>query len=105
MDRLGYFGFGRCSVIMTTHDVAARGWLLVESAPLLFPSLSPVAPTCRGFFYCAKSPSLKGPPANVSFDSLMPNERGYLEFRGKDGDGGEIVIATILSFLARLAMC
>jgi hypothetical protein len=62
---------------------------LVESAPLLFPSLSPGAPTCRGFFYCAKSPSLKGPPANVSFDSLMPNERGYLEFRGKDGDGGE----------------
>jgi hypothetical protein len=77
---------------------------LVESAPLLFPSLSPGAPTCRGFFYCAKSPSLKGPPANVSFDSLM-HERGYLEFRGKDGDGGEIVIATILSFLARLAMC
>ncbi len=28
-------------------------------------------------------------------------ERGYVEFRGNDGDGGEIVIATILSFRSK----
>ena len=28
-------------------------------------------------------------------------ERGYVEFRGNDGDGGEIVIATIVSFRSK----
>ena len=28
-------------------------------------------------------------------------ERGYVEFRGNEGDGGEIVIATILSFRSK----
>jgi hypothetical protein len=28
-------------------------------------------------------------------------ERGYVEFRANDGDGGEIVIATILSFRSK----
>jgi hypothetical protein len=28
-------------------------------------------------------------------------ERGYVELRGNDGDGGEIVIATILSFRSK----
>ena len=29
-------------------------------------------------------------------------ERGYVEFRGNDDDGGEIVIATILSFRSEI---
>ena len=29
-------------------------------------------------------------------------ERGYVEFRGNDGDGGEIVIATIVSFRSKI---
>ena len=29
------------------------------------------------------------------------SSRGYVEFRGNDGDGGEIVIATILSFRSK----
>ena len=33
---------------------------------------------------------------NAEYD--QHTERGYVEFRGNDGDGGEIVIATILSF-------
>jgi hypothetical protein len=35
--------------------------------------------------------------ANTQYDHHT--ERGYVEFRANDGDGGEIVIATILSWL------
>jgi hypothetical protein len=36
---------------------------------------------------------------NAEYD--RHTERGYVEFRGNDGDGGEIVIATILSFRSK----
>ena len=36
---------------------------------------------------------------NTEYD--RHTERGYVEFRGNDGDGGEIVIATILSFRSK----
>ena len=36
---------------------------------------------------------------NTNYD--RHTERGYVEFRGNDGDGGEIVIATILSFRSK----
>ena len=36
---------------------------------------------------------------NSNYDHVT--ERGYVEFRGNDGDGGEIVIATILSFRSK----
>jgi hypothetical protein len=36
---------------------------------------------------------------NVEYDSHT--ERGYVEFRENDGGGGEIVIATILSFRSK----
>ena len=36
-------------------------------------------------------------------DRRVVTERGYVEFRGNDGDGGEIVIATILSFRSKLS--
>ena len=37
----------------------------------------------------------------VNADYDRHTERGYVEFRGNDGDGGEIVIATILSFRSK----
>ena len=37
--------------------------------------------------------------ANAEYDRHA--ERGYIEFRANDGDGGEIVIATILSFRSK----
>ena len=36
---------------------------------------------------------------NSEYDSHT--KRGYVEFRGNDGDGGESVIATILSFRSK----
>ena len=36
---------------------------------------------------------------NAEYDSHT--ERGYVEFRAHDGDSGEIVIATILSFWSK----
>ena len=36
---------------------------------------------------------------NAEYDGHT--ERGYVEFRGNEGDGGEIVIATILSFRSK----
>ena len=36
---------------------------------------------------------------NAEYD--RHTERGYVEFRAHDGDGGEIVIATILSFRSK----
>ena len=36
---------------------------------------------------------------NAEYD--QHTERGYVEFRGNDGDGGEIVIAAILSFRSK----
>ena len=36
---------------------------------------------------------------NAEYD--RHTERGYVEFRGNDGDGGDIVIATILSFRSK----
>jgi hypothetical protein len=37
----------------------------------------------------------------VSGEYDHKTERGYVEFRAKDDDGGEIVIATILSFRSK----
>jgi hypothetical protein len=36
---------------------------------------------------------------NAEYD--QHTERGYVEFRGNDGDGGEIVIAAVLSFRSK----
>ena len=36
---------------------------------------------------------------NSEYDSRT--ERGYVEFRAKDSDGGDIVIATILTFRSK----
>jgi hypothetical protein len=58
-----------------------------------------------GLLFCAKPPSAAEGGGmlfrlvNTEYDHHT--ERGYVEFRANDDDGGEIVIATILSFCSK----